>query len=81
MSELRDKLTKLQLPPAVRKEVDREMARLKRTPREGMEVQVIRTYLETIAELPWNERSAESPSLHTDHKPANANAGADDDVM
>jgi ATP-dependent Lon protease len=63
VDELRDKLTKLQLPPAVRKEVDREMARLKRTPREGMEVQVIRTYLETIAELPWNERSTDSLSI------------------
>jgi ATP-dependent Lon protease len=63
VDELRDKLTKLQLPKAVRKEVDREMARLKRTPREGMEVQVIRTYLETIAELPWNERSTESLSI------------------
>jgi ATP-dependent Lon protease len=63
VDELREKLIKLQLPKAVRKEVDRELARLKRTPREGMEVQVIRTYLETIAELPWNERSAESLSI------------------
>ncbi|HEV3460031.1 MAG TPA: endopeptidase La [Thermoanaerobaculia bacterium] len=63
VDELREKLTKLQLPPAVRKEVDREMARLKRAGREGMEAQVIRTYLETIAELPWNERSVESLSI------------------
>jgi ATP-dependent Lon protease len=63
VDELRDKLIKLQLPPAVRKEVDREMARLKRSGREGMEAQVIRTYLETIAELPWNERSVESLSI------------------
>jgi ATP-dependent Lon protease len=63
VDELRDKLIKLQLPPAVRKEVDREMARLKRAGREGMEAQVIRTYLETIAELPWSERSAESLSI------------------
>jgi ATP-dependent Lon protease len=63
VDELRDKLTKMQLPPTVRKEVDREMARLKRSGREGMEAQVIRTYLETIAELPWNERSAESLSI------------------
>jgi ATP-dependent Lon protease len=63
VDELRDKLTKLQLPQQVRKEVDREMARLKRSGREGMEGQVIRTYLETIAELPWNERSAESLSI------------------
>ena len=63
VDELRDKLIKLQLPPAVRKEVDREMTRLKRAGREGMEAQVIRTYLETIAELPWNERSVESLSI------------------
>jgi ATP-dependent Lon protease len=31
--------------------------------REGMESQVIRTYLETIAELPWSERSAEHLDL------------------
>ena len=63
VDELREKLLKLQLPPTVRKEVDREMARLKRSGREGMEAQVIRTYLETISELPWNERSAESLSI------------------
>jgi ATP-dependent Lon protease len=61
--ELREKLLGLQLPAAVRKEVDREMARLKRSGREGMEAQVIRTYLETIAELPWSERSVESLSI------------------
>ncbi len=63
LDELRDKLTKLHLTPTVRKEVDREMARLKRIGREGMEAQVIRNYLETIAELPWNERSAESLAI------------------
>jgi ATP-dependent Lon protease len=63
VDELRERLTALQLPPAVRKEVDREMARLKRTGREGMEAQVIRTYLETIAELPWSKRSDESLSI------------------
>jgi ATP-dependent Lon protease len=61
--DLREKLIKMHLPPTVRKEVDREMGRLKRAGREGMEAQVIRTYLETIAELPWNERSSESLSI------------------
>jgi ATP-dependent Lon protease len=61
--ELKEKLTKLELPPAVRKEVDREMGRLKRMGREAMEAQVIRTYLETIAELPWSERSVESLNI------------------
>jgi ATP-dependent Lon protease len=57
LQELRSKLAALELPEAARKEVDRELARLERTSRESMEAQVIRTYLETIAELPWNTRS------------------------
>ena len=59
MEELRERLAKLDLPADARKEVDRELARLGRMGREAMETQVIRNYLETIAELPWNERSAE----------------------
>ncbi|MEX0909045.1 MAG: LON peptidase substrate-binding domain-containing protein, partial [Gemmatimonadaceae bacterium] len=55
--ELRDKLTKLELPKEARAEVERELGRLERAGRESMEAQVIRTYLEWIAELPWNERS------------------------
>jgi ATP-dependent Lon protease len=59
LEELRAKLAKLDLPEEARKEVDRELGRLARMGREAMETQVIRTYLETIAELPWSERSAE----------------------
>jgi ATP-dependent Lon protease len=57
VSELRDKLTKLNLPKEARAEVERELGRLERSGRESMEAQVIRTYLEWIAELPWNTRS------------------------
>jgi ATP-dependent Lon protease len=59
IEELRERLAKLDLPADARKEVDREIGRLGRMGREAMETQVIRNYLETIAELPWNERSAE----------------------
>ena len=59
LDELRGKLEALGLPPEVKKEVDRELRRLGRIGREAMESQVIRTYLETIAELPWNTRSEE----------------------
>jgi len=57
LEELREKLEALELPEAARKEVDRELNRLERMGPEGMEAQVIRTYLETICELPWSERS------------------------
>jgi ATP-dependent Lon protease len=57
MVELREKLNKLDLPKEARQEVERELGRLERSGRESMEAQVIRTYLEWIAELPWNNRS------------------------
>src|SRR5512147_313432 len=57
VSELREKLMKLNLPKEARAEVERELGRLERSGRESMEAQVIRTYLELIAELPWNTRS------------------------
>src|SRR5204862_22588 len=50
-------------PEAARKEVDRELSRLERASRDSMEAQVIRTYLETVAELPWNKRADESLDL------------------
>ena len=59
MKELKTKLDKLPLPDEARKEVDREWSRLTRAGRESMESQVIRTYLETIAELPWGTRTEE----------------------
>ena len=59
LEELREKLEALELPDAARKEVDRELNRLERMGPEGMEAQVIRTYLETFCELPWSERSEE----------------------
>ncbi len=59
LRELKTKLDSLELPEEARKEVEREWSRLTRVGRESMESQVIRTYLETIAELPWNARSEE----------------------
>ena len=59
LEELREKLEALELPEAARQEVERELNRLERMGPEGMEAQVIRTYLETICELPWSERSEE----------------------
>ena len=61
--ELRDRLSKLTLPKEARAEVERELGRLERAGRESMEAQVIRTYLEWIAELPWNKRSDDQLDL------------------
>jgi ATP-dependent Lon protease len=61
--QLRKRLEALDLPEAAKKEVARELERLERASRDSMEAQVIRTYLETVAELPWNKRAEESLDL------------------
>ena len=68
ITELRDKLNKLELPKEARAEVEREVGRLERAGRESMEAQVIRTYLEWIAELPWNTRSDDQLDLNNASK-------------
>jgi ATP-dependent Lon protease len=65
ITELREKLTKLELSKEARAEVERELGRLERAGRESMEAQVIRTYLEWIAELPWNTRSDDHLELNS----------------
>ena len=59
VDELELRLEGLDLPEEARKEVDRELGRLRRIGRETMESQVIRTFLEHVAELPWNETTEE----------------------
>ena len=63
VTDLRDKLAKLPLKKDARAEVERELGRLERSGRESMEAQVIRTYLEWIAELPWASRSDDNLDL------------------
>ena len=64
IEELRERLSGLKLPKEGRAEVERELGRLERSGRESMEAQVIRTYLEWIAELPWNTRSDDNLDLN-----------------
>ena len=68
IEELREKLNALELPKEARQEVERELGRLERSGRESMEAQVIRTYLEWIAELPWNTRSDDQLDLRHAHE-------------
>ena len=74
ITDLRDKLDALELPKEARAEVEREIGRLERAGRESMEAQVIRTYLEWIAELPWNTRSDDQLDLN--HASAGARGGS-----
>jgi len=63
LEEMRERIEELKLSEEQRSEVDRELRRLERTSPQSAEYQVIRTFLEWVTELPWNERAEEKIDL------------------
>ena len=55
VTELRRRLDEAKLPENVKKETDRELSRLSAIPQASPEFGVIRSFLETVAELPWSK--------------------------
>lgn len=60
---LRQKIAEAKLPEEVLKEVNREMKRLEKLPAAAPDYQVIRTYLEVVTELPWNNQTEDNLDL------------------
>ena len=63
LDDLRERIQELRLTEDARVEVERELKRLGRTSPQSAEYQVIRTYLEWITELPWDERTEDKIDL------------------
>jgi len=58
--ELRDRLTKADLPEDILKEATRELDRLEKLPPGAPDYNVIRTYLDYVVELPWHKSTPDS---------------------
>jgi ATP-dependent Lon protease len=63
INELRERLEALDLPEDTEKAAQRELARLERLPPAAAEYGVIRTYLEWILTLPWNQTTEDNLDL------------------
>ncbi|NUP08314.1 MAG: endopeptidase La [Polyangiaceae bacterium] len=61
--KLRDKLENAKLTDEAREVVERELGRLEQTGGQGAEATVIKTYLEWIAALPWEDRAGVSEDI------------------
>ena len=60
MDELRARLNEKSLPAEVATKVRKEIDRLERTPPQSAEISVLRSYIDWVLALPWNERSEDS---------------------
>jgi ATP-dependent Lon protease len=63
VDELREQLAAIVLPEDVRKQADRELARLEKLPQAAAEHGVIRNYLEWLASLPWDTATVDNLDL------------------
>jgi ATP-dependent Lon protease len=63
LKDLRERGAEIQLPEEVRKAFDRELGRLEKLPTAAAEYGVIRTYLEWILSLPWDQTTEDDLDL------------------
>ncbi|MFZ5443253.1 MAG: endopeptidase La [Myxococcota bacterium] len=68
LDELGERIKKAQLPPDVEKVANKELNRLKTIPAASSEYTVARTYLDWIADLPWNKLTEDNLDIENARK-------------
>ncbi len=68
LDELGERIKKAQLPPDVEKVANKELNRLKTIPAASSEYTVARTYLDWIADLPWNKMTEDNLDIENARK-------------
>ncbi|MCD6404460.1 MAG: endopeptidase La [Planctomycetes bacterium] len=63
VEELREKISKTDLPEEVAKEADKQVGRLERIPTASAEYSVVRTYLDWLLGLPWRVSTQDNLNL------------------
>src|SRR5690606_6064599 len=68
LEDLIERVQALELPDEARREIERELNRLRRTNPQSAEYQVLRTYLDLVTELPWGKRTEDKIVLEEAEK-------------
>ena len=80
IDEYRAKVAELEISDKVREAIEPEIDRLERTSEESAEASWLRTWLDTVLDIPWNERSADNFDLDNARQLLDADHTGLDDV-
>ena len=64
LADLKKRIEEAKVPDVVKKETDRELTRLAAVPQASPEYGVIRSFLETVAELPWSKSTQDDLDIN-----------------
>ena len=67
-AELRKSMAKINLPAEVKERLEKELMKFDRTPQGSPEAAVIRNYIETCLEIPWNVRTKDRVDIEAARK-------------
>ena len=68
LKEYKTKITQLKMPPEAEEEALKQVSRLEQMHPDSAETSIIRTYLDWIVSLPWNERTRDKIKVKTAQK-------------